>query len=119
MIKGVVRIFSMLYIFSLASSQMPEGCPVKGEIIDEANCTSFKARDSEGNVIPNPSYKCCLVNYYLGKTEFKACSVVMQTKKEFKEYKKMLKDAQKLKIICSSQYCSYTALLLITFLLII
>lgn len=65
---------------------------VRGKSLDQNPC-------SEGNE-PTGSFKCCLVTYQFGEHKFQACAEIIDTKKERKEYKKMLKHASNVQIKC-------------------
>lgn len=61
------------------------------------------------------NYKCCYISYKLGDKSFNACTPIISTKKELKEYEDMLKDAEDLDIQCSQTILKYSIGLLLLF----
>lgn len=66
----------------------------------EATCRGYIQKDED--------YECCYLHYKYGDTEFNTCTPMIVSKKELKEYKDMLKDADDVKIKCSESYIKYT-----------
>ena len=63
------------------------------------DCTDHKI---SGNM------NCCYVKYKLGNTKYEVCSAIVDTEKEIKEYKDMLKDASGVDIQCKSSFATFS-----------
>jgi len=63
--------------------------------------------------------KCCYVSYKLAETEFTQCVPIIFELKAIKSYGKMLRDADNLKILCSSYKIYVSYFLIICFILLL
>lgn len=67
-----------------------------------------------GEINKDEDYECCYLHYKYEEIEFKTCTPMIVSKKELKEYKDMLKDADDVQIKCSGSYIKYTLISLLS-----
>lgn len=92
MVQLTMTVILIISMFLYGNSAESKDC-VNLSPNSEYDCT---------NIGLSAGYKCCYIKYSLGNNNFQACSPIYNSKKEINEYKKMLKDADNLKILCDS-----------------
>ena len=103
-------IFFLLVTFVLLSN-----CNDNEEQLTQCVKTQPTKNDKKtcnNNAMPK-NMKCCYVEYTLGNTEYYVCSAIIDTEKEIKEYKDMLKDASGVDIQCTSSFISISLWLIV------
>lgn len=84
------------------------------ECIKAANGNTGSESACIGKINEGEDYECCYLHYKYEEIEFKTCTPMIVSKKELKEYKDMLKDADDVQIKCSGSYIKYTLISLLS-----
>ena len=84
------------------------------ECIKAANGNTGSESACIGEINQDEDYECCYLHYKYEEIEFKTCTPMIVSKKELKEYKDMLKDADDVQIKCSGSYIKYTLISLLS-----
>ena len=84
------------------------------ECIKAANGNTGSESACIGEINKDEDYECCYLHYKYVEIEFKTCTPMIVSKKELKEYKDMLKDADDVQIKCSGSYIKYTLISLLS-----
>lgn len=84
------------------------------ECIKAANGNTGSESACIGKINEGEDYECCYLHYKYEEIEFNTCTPMIVSKKELKEYKDMLKDADDVQIKCSGSYIKYTLISLLS-----
>lgn len=84
------------------------------ECINAGGDNSGSESVCRGYINKKEDYECCYLHYKYEGIEFNTCTPMIVSKKELKEYKDMLKDADDVKIKCSGSYIKYTLISLLS-----
>ena len=96
----MIIVFVLFALINLYTCSNVTDC-IKTGVSSKETCTSVELVNKE-------NYKCCYIKYKLGNKDFTACTPIISTKKELKEYEDMLKDAEELEILCSQTILKYS-----------
>ena len=84
------------------------------ECIKAANGNNGSEAACIGEINKGEDYECCYLHYKYEGIDFNTCTPMIVSKKELKEYKDMLKDADDVQIKCSGSYIKYTLISLLS-----
>ena len=84
------------------------------ECIKAANGNNGSESACIGEINKGEDYECCYLHYKYEGIDFNTCTPMIVSKKELKEYKDMLKDADDVQIKCSGSYIKYTLISLLS-----
>ena len=84
------------------------------ECIKAANGNTGSESACIGKINEGEDYECCYLHYKYEEIDFNTCTPMIVSKKELKEYKDMLKDADDVQIKCSGSYIKYTLISLLS-----
>ena len=84
------------------------------ECIKAANGNNGSESACIGKINEGEDYECCYLHYKYEGIDFNTCTPMIVSKKELKEYKDMLKDADDVQIKCSGSYIKYTLISLLS-----
>ena len=84
------------------------------ECIKAANGNTGSESACIGKINEGEDYECCYLHYKYEGFDFNTCTPMIVSKKELKEYKDMLKDADDVQIKCSGSYIKYTLISLLS-----
>ena len=84
------------------------------ECIKAANGNTGSESACIGKINEGEDYECCYLHYKYEGIDFNTCTPMIVSKKELKEYKDMLKDADDVQIKCSGSYIKYTLISLLS-----
>ena len=84
------------------------------ECIKAANGNNGSEAACIGEINEGEDYECCYLHYKYEGIDFNTCTPMIVSKKELKEYKDMLKDADDVQIKCSGSYIKYTLISLLS-----
>ena len=105
--KIMIKVLVLFVLINLYTCLTATEC-IEKKPTNETDCNKEVIDEKE-------KYKCCYINYKLGNKTFIACTPIISTKKELKEYEDMLKDAEDLEILCSQTILKYSIGLFLLF----
>ena len=103
----MIKLFVLFVLSNLYTCSNVTDC-IEIKPTQETDCNKKVINEDE-------KYKCCYIKYKLGNKDFTACTPIISTKKELKEYEDMLKDAEELEILCSQTILKYSIGLFLLF----
>lgn len=106
--KILIKLFVLFALVNLYICEADTEDCIKANATTQESCNKMELNKDE-------NYKCCYISYKLGNQSFTACTPIVSTKKELKEYEDMLKDAEDLDIQCSQTIIKYSIGLFLLF----
>jgi hypothetical protein len=94
--KIIFFLFILIVIVNCDDNKLNE-CLAKKEVEDN-ECNNIKINDT---------IKCCYVKFSLINEDFQFCTPILNSMKDIKSYKKMLQEANNIKILCNAKLINY------------